>query len=156
MTSMAVTAAMLVSALGLPGGRHQAPYYFAGRGTPGLSHLVGFAQRAQVGREVASRGKGVGMVVTQRPVAPREGVLVECACPLILAHRTQGEAEVAGGAQRVGVVLAEHPTAAGEGVSLEVAGLLVLAQGSQGEAEQAGLAQSEGVVLAEDSAEASE
>src|SRR5215813_8296987 len=120
MTSMAVTAAMLVSALGLPGGRHQAPYYFAGRGTPGLSHLVGFAQRAQVGREVASRGKGVGMVVTQRPVAPREGVLVECAGPLILAQRAQVGREPAGRGEGVGVILAQHAAEADEGVALKL------------------------------------
>jgi len=55
-----------------------------------------------------------------------EGVGLELAGLLLLAHRTQGEAEVAGGAQRLGVVLAQHPAAAGQGVGLEVAGLLVL------------------------------
>ena len=78
------------------------------------------------------------MILAQHAAEAGEGVGLELAGVLLLAHRTEGEAEVAGGAQRVWVVLAEHPAAAGEGVGLEVAGLLVLAQGSQGEAEQAG------------------
>jgi hypothetical protein len=52
-----------------------------------LSRLVGFAQCAQVGCEVVGRGEGVGMVVTQRPAASGEGVLVECAGLLIVAQR---------------------------------------------------------------------
>ena len=51
----------------------------------GLSRLVGFAQRVQVGCKVVRGGECVGMAVTQRPAAPGQGVLVECARPLIVA-----------------------------------------------------------------------
>ena len=39
--------------------------------------------------KVVGRDEGVGMVVTQHPAAPGQGVLVECAGPLILAQRAQ-------------------------------------------------------------------
>jgi len=103
---------------------------------PGLSRLLALAQRAQVGCKVVGRDEGVGMVVTQHPAAPGDGVLVECAGLLVLAQLAQVGREPAGRGEGVWVVVAQHAAEPGEGVGLEVAGLLVLAQGAQGEAEE--------------------
>ena len=55
----------------------------ARNGEPGLSRLLGLAQRAQVGCEVVGRGEGVGMVVTQHPGGAGRG------CP----RRVRGPAD---------------------------------------------------------------
>jgi hypothetical protein len=55
---------------------------------------------AQVCREPAGRGEGFGVVVAQHAAEADEGVVLEIACWLVLAHETQGEAEEAGCAQR--------------------------------------------------------
>ena len=96
---LAVRTSVLVNVGGLPPAR---------AGEPGLSLLLGLAQCAQVDCKVVGRDVGVGMVVTQHPAAPGQGVLVQGAGPLILAQRVQVGREPVGRGEGFGVVVAEH------------------------------------------------
>ena len=54
------------------------------------------AQLAQIGREPAGRGQGVGVVLAQHSAEAGEGVVLEFAGLLVLAQRSQGAPETAG------------------------------------------------------------
>jgi hypothetical protein len=69
--------------------------------------LSGSPSAAQVGCKVVGRDEGVGMVVTQHPAAPGQGVLVECAGPLILAQLAQVNREPAHCGEGIWVVVAQ-------------------------------------------------
>jgi hypothetical protein len=85
------------------------------------------AQLAQIGREPASRGEGIGMVIAQDSTEAGEGVVLESECLLVLTQRSQGESEETGGPQGERVIVALRAAAAGQGVGLESVGPLVFA-----------------------------
>ena len=60
-----------------------------------------FAEFAEIGREPACRGKGIGVVVAQDSAAAGQGVVVELAGLLVLTQRSQGEPEETGYLQGV-------------------------------------------------------
>lgn len=67
-----------------------------------LVRLVLTTQGTEAGGEVAGRGQGVGVAVTEHPTTAGEGVLLEIAGLLVLAQRMQVEGEVAARGEGVG------------------------------------------------------